>query len=130
MSQGKAILLVDDDRLVRTMAHDLLESYGFAVVEAGSGTVAVEKYRAEPERFGVVLLDLVMPHPDGVETLKQLRRIDPGVRVILWSAYARSKEAQALIEDGKVPFLRKPADLDKLVDTVASQLGERGGADE
>ena len=127
MSKDKAVLLVDDDRLVRTMARDLLESYEFSVVEAGSGTVAVEKFRAEQDRIGVVLLDLVMPHPDGVETLKRLRKIDPQVKVILWSAYAKSREAQELIESGSVPFLRKPADLDKLIDTVGRMLEDPGG---
>jgi two-component system cell cycle sensor histidine kinase/response regulator CckA len=87
-SRGQGVvLLVDDERSVRASTQLLLEGFGFEVVAARDGVEAVEALRARRGGVDAALVDLTMPRMDGVETTKELRRIVPGLPVVLTSGY-------------------------------------------
>ncbi|HMO95988.1 MAG TPA: response regulator, partial [Tepidiformaceae bacterium] len=80
------VLVVDDDETVRSVTRRMLEHAGYTVLQAGDGIQALEAYRENPG-IDLVLLDMTMPHMDGEETFRELRRLSSDIRVVLTSGY-------------------------------------------
>lgn len=116
------ILVVDDEPVVRGLMHDLLASHGLEVHLAPGGRDALEVFRANPGRFDLVLLDLMMPELGGRETFWQLRAIDPGVRVILMSGFAETETVAHLLQAGACRFLPKPCTTVELLTAIHEAL--------
>ena len=76
----KSVLVVDDDASIRDLLCQLLTSLGYKVSEAENGEQGLKAYQVEPAN--IVLLDMFMPVKDGFETMRDLLRYDPNVRVI------------------------------------------------
>ena len=102
------VLVVDDEEGVRTVAEALLRSMGFDVIVAQDGLEALERFRASGGGIRAVLLDLTMPHMDGEETFRELRRIDPECRVVLTSGYNEQEAGQDFLGKGLAAFVQKP----------------------
>jgi PAS domain S-box-containing protein len=102
------ILVVDDEEGVRLVAADLLRSLGFEVITAEDGLQALKRFRESPVPIRAVLMDLTMPHLDGVETYRELRRLDPGCRVVLTSGYNEQEAVQDFLGKGLAAFVQKP----------------------
>ena len=102
------ILVVDDEEGVRTAASDLLRSMGFQVVTACDGQEALDRFRESPVPIRAVLMDLTMPHMDGVEAFRGLRRLDPQCRVVLTSGYNEQEAIQEFLGKGLAGFVQKP----------------------
>jgi PAS domain S-box-containing protein len=102
------ILVVDDEEGVRLVAADLLRSMGFQVILAEDGLQALDRFRESQGLIKAVLMDLTMPHLDGVETFRELRRLDPGCRVVLTSGYNEQEAIQEFLGKGLVAFVQKP----------------------
>ena len=88
------ILLVDDDELLRGSLHQVLVRAGYDVDDASNGTVAVREYRRQ--RCDVVIMDIVMPDEEGLGTIKELRRVDPHVKIIAISGGGLGKAGDYL----------------------------------
>ncbi len=102
------VLVVDDEEAMRRTVSRMMVRLGLDPVLAADGREAVEVFRANPDRFKLVLLDLTMPHMDGEEAFTELRRIRPGVRVVLMSGF-NAQEAQLRFSGkGLSSFLQKP----------------------
>ncbi len=114
MSGSGAILLVDDEEMIGEIGAQMLEALGFEVQVAGGGREAIALYEADPNRFRMVILDLVMPGMSGEEVLKRLQTINPGVRVLLSSGYSLEAKAQHMLESGCRGFIQKPFSLKAL----------------
>jgi CheY-like chemotaxis protein len=108
------ILLVDDEEPILGVARLMLERLGFSVITAGDGREAVEIYRTLGHEIALVLLDLTMPHMNGEEAFRELRRIDPGVRVILSSGYSEHEIAARFAGKGLAGFIQKPYQVARL----------------
>jgi PAS domain S-box-containing protein len=108
------VLVVDDERPVRTVACSLLEALGFQTVDASGGPKALEILRADPKRFSAVLLDMTMPEMSGVEVHTELKKLNPNLPVLISSGYAEHRSALGVLrdEDG---FLQKPYTLIQLM---------------
>jgi len=102
------VLVVDDDPRVRRVARSLLERRGFEVAEAEDGAAGITAFAREHARLRAVLLDLTMPHLSGPEALRELRRIDPRVPVVLTSGYDQQDVAAAVEGREAAGFLSKP----------------------
>jgi CheY-like chemotaxis protein len=121
------ILLVEDDDGVRTILKKTLAAAGHDVEEAANGLLAMAAYRRQPR--DLVITDLVMPEKDGLETIMELRRLDPSIRIIAVSGGGRTlglgqlylESARAI---GAARILAKPFSSSALLTAVAEVLAE------
>lgn len=124
---GKAkILVMDDEELVRDVAHSMIEALGHTVETAADGEESVEKYRQaiqEDTPFQLVMLDITIKGGvGGVETLKKLQEIDPEVRAVVSSGYSNDETVAEHLNLGFEASLSKPYTLDKLKRVLADTL--------
>ncbi len=122
------ILVVDDEKSIRDVLAQVLGYEGYQVGTASSGGEALTAYRAEP--FDLVILDVKMQGIDGIDTLQQLRLLDPDARVIMVSGHATVSTAVQSVQQGAFDFLEKPLDADRLLVTVQRALEHRWLASE
>ncbi len=115
-------LLADDEETVVVVSGKMLETLGYEVLVARSGTEAVELYRQYRGRVAMVILDMIMSGMSGGETFDKLREVDPGVRVLLSSGYSLNGTARAIVESGCRGFLQKPFNLKDLSQKVREVL--------
>jgi two-component system response regulator HydG len=117
------LLIVDDDlRMTRTLS-DILSLSGYSVVEASSGEEALAKISAQA--FDCVLTDVRMPGMNGVEFHRQLRQSQPGLPVVLMTAYAADEIIRQGLEEGVVGVLDKPLDITSLLGFFTSLARNR-----
>jgi PAS domain S-box-containing protein len=102
------VLVADDEEAVRSVATQMLEAMGFQVVLATDGREAVERLRDHPGAFRLVLLDLTMPHLNGEEAYREIRRLRPDVPVVLMSGYTEQEVTKRFAGQGLSGFLQKP----------------------
>ena len=108
------ILVVDDDPMMSRYTSSLLECEGFSVRTVGSGAEALHELRCAALP-AVVLLDMMMPEMDGLETLSLIQEIAPSVRVIMLSGIQDSAAVVQAIKMGAVDYLTKPIDEQRLI---------------
>lgn len=120
----EAILLVEDKPELRAMLRKALEKAGYTVDEAPDGSSAIDKVRNK--RYLTVLTDLKLPGASGLDVLREARRADPMIPVILITAYGSVEDAVTAMKDGAFDFIQKPVDLEhlKLLITRAARQQE------
>jgi CheY-like chemotaxis protein len=119
MSAGR-VLVVDDEPEVRFVLSEFLESRGFEVAAAESGAKALAI--VDEVAPHVVLLDVTMPEMDGLETLKRLAALKPGLPIIMVTANADVDVTSKLLALGAADYIPKPFDLDYLGQAVSIQV--------
>ncbi|MEQ1858918.1 MAG: response regulator [Chthoniobacteraceae bacterium] len=103
-----AVLVVDDEPTVRTVAARIIEKFGFTAIVAADGREGVEKFLAHRSEIVAVLMDLTMPHLDGESAFRELRAIDPDVRVVLMSGFNEQDAINRFTGKGLAGFVQKP----------------------
>ncbi|MFW6050474.1 MAG: ATP-binding protein [Myxococcota bacterium] len=121
----ETILLAEDEEQVRTVAARILERAGYTVVAVANGQEAVEAFEADPERFDVVVLDVVMPVMDGRVARARIQQTRPEVPVLFSSGYAGTVLDGVDLEGLGAPVLHKPYDPDELLAAVRRALDTR-----
>lgn len=106
------ILLVEDKAELRAMLRKALERAGYLVEEAADANAAIEKVRGR--RYLLVLSDLKLPGGSGLDVLRESRRVEATLPVILMTAYGSVEEAVTAMKEGAFDFIQKPVDLDHL----------------
>ena len=119
---GVAILVVDDQELVRRMLARALTSAGYRAFEASGGAEAERVLHADGGEIAAAIVDMSMPEVDGEETLERLRRIRPGLPVLLSSGFDAHEVATRLAKHPGVAFLAKPYRVDELKRRVLDLL--------
>jgi len=119
------VLLVDDEELVRRYAKDVLEGYGYQVLEAANGQQAVELFQHRASQIDVVLLDMTMPVMSGEDALRRLKEIRPEVRVVLSSGYDEVEAVQQFAGEGAADFIQKPYTPAALAAKIKKALSSR-----
>lgn len=119
-SSSPRILVVDDDASHRTMLRATLAAEKYEVFEAEDGSTAIEHIQKTP--FDLVLMDIRMRDVGGVEALKEIKRINPAIPIIMMTAYASVESAVQTLKDGAYDYLTKPLDTEELLLTVAKAL--------
>ena len=123
MDQKLNILIVDDDqRMTHTLA-DILSMTGHKTVEANSGAQALELARTQA--FDCVLTDVRMPGMNGVELHCQLHQSQPGLPVILMTAYASDEIISKGLDEGVVGVFDKPLDISNMLGFFTSLANQR-----
>lgn len=115
------VLVVDDDQGLRLSVKSALLSTGrFEVFEAFDGINALEKFK--DSQVDIALLDVDMPRMNGLELLKQLKEQNPGLIVIMMTAYASIENAVQAVKDGAYNFLSKPVESQTLIELIERAL--------
>jgi signal transduction histidine kinase/CheY-like chemotaxis protein/predicted hydrocarbon binding protein len=122
VTRGGTVLVVDDEETVRRVARRILEQAGFVVRAAGGGVEAMRMLRESPDTVDCVLLDMTMPDMSGAQTLQELKRIRPNVRIVLSSGY--TQEEATLATDGASAFIQKPYRPADLVSALRRALAQ------
>ncbi|HOO56760.1 MAG TPA: response regulator [bacterium] len=120
----ETILVVDDEKNVLNIAKKTLESAGYKVVVVESGKKAISLFRKRHMDFSLVLLDMIMPEMDGRDVFPVLKKIDPGIKIVLSSGYSINGKASDLIKEGVNGFVQKPFSISELCNTVRRVLDE------
>ncbi len=112
MKKENTILVVDDDRAHRTMLRTLLSGWGYKIVEADDGQVAIEK--VHEQAFDMILMDIRMLKVSGLEALDGIKTYNPAIPVIIMTAYSSVETAVEALKKGAYDYLTKPLDFDEL----------------
>ena len=119
---GKRILVVDDDRTLRALLQQVLQSEGYEVDTASDGQLAWEKLIQQPDTYAAVLLDLQMPRMDGLQLIRALQQQEACLVAPLLAMRANREALQPAVEVGGCQVLEKPFDLAAVLVLVDSCL--------
>jgi len=108
MHASGAILIVDDEEIIRETAAMMLEDMGFTTLQAVDGEDGVAMYRQHQQKIVGVLLDMTMPKMDGKACFTELRRINKDVKVVLSSGYNEQEATSRFAGQGLAGFIQKP----------------------
>jgi len=111
------IMVVDDAAFLRAMLKDILVGAGHEVIfEAANGREAVEKYKAmKPD---LVTMDITMPVMEGVEAVKEIRKLDPEANIVMCSAMGQKNLIIQAIQSGAKDFIVKPFQSNRVLEAV------------
>jgi CheY-like chemotaxis protein len=122
----EVVLLVDDEKAVLDVARTALADYGYRVLVADCGEVALEVVAAAERPIDLVILDLGMPGMGGRRCLTELLRRHPGLKVIIASGYKDLEQISQTRQDGAADFIGKPYRLIDLLRKVRRLLDQAG----
>jgi two-component system chemotaxis response regulator CheY len=127
MNFSGKVLLVDDELHIRKYVGLILRQLGSpTIIEAVNGEEALVQY--QNERPDLVLLDVNMPHMDGIETLRQLKAVDPDAFVVMLTSLANRQTVEQAIELGAANYIRKDTPKEEiaiaLTETLSACFGE------
>jgi signal transduction histidine kinase len=117
----ETVLLVEDEDSLRSLLRELLESFGYSVLEAGQGQEAMRVAREHPGTIHVLLTDLVMPHMTGRELADLVTRLRPGTRVLFMSGYAAGAAPHHEVPTDAA-YIEKPFTADALASAIRTLL--------
>jgi nitrogen regulation protein NR(I) len=106
------ILVVDDEESMRFLMREVMSREGYHVSEAADGETALEMVRAN--QFHLVILDVKMPGMDGIQALKEIRRLRPHLLVIMMTAHGNNSVALQAMREGAYDYFNKPFELDEM----------------
>lgn len=127
-AQGLKLLLVDDEERFRTTLAKRLQEKGLDTTSLESGIKALKHIKDNPT--DVIVLDIRMPDLDGIETLGEIKKIDPGIEVILLTGHAAIDSAIEGMRLGAYDYLMKPCDLEDLLEKINGAYALKKSRDE
>lgn len=119
MSQRVSILVVDDEQAMRDFIRKNLTARGFSVRLATNGLEALEIFNNEP--LDLIILDVMMPEMDGLETIRRIRPVS-GVAIIILTALGEEKDKVAALDLGADDYLTKPFGIEELMARIRAVL--------
>ena len=122
---GELILLIDDEPDICEVAKHTLESCGYRVLATFDGQKAIEIFQQYQNEIEVVLTDMMMPNMDGPAVIRELKSLNPDVKVIATSGIRSTGKLSEAVQAGINFFLPKPYTADKLLATLADVLRRR-----
>ncbi|MBJ6724173.1 response regulator [Geomesophilobacter sediminis] len=114
---SETILIVDDEEQIRSLMEDTLDMFGYRVITAKDGREAVELYQ-QHNQIDLVILDIIMPVLDGVQTYRAMMKMNPKAKIIFITGYAGGK----LDLSGRFYLLSKPFLPTELLKVVRKAL--------
>jgi DNA-binding NtrC family response regulator len=119
------ILVIDDEEVMRRLAAAILKKCGYQTITASDGVEGVNVFRERRGEIKGVLLDLVMPRKSGEQAYREMKAIDPEIRVVLTSGFKQDGRVEASLKRGVQAFIQKPYTLESLAEVMAGVFGER-----
>ena len=117
------ILVVDDEPSHRQMLEAVLTADGYEVQQANDGQEAINS--VEERFYDLILMDVRMSRVSGIEALKKIKELSPGIPVIIMTAYASVSTAVDALKSGAYDYLTKPLDIEELKILVSKALRQR-----
>jgi CheY-like chemotaxis protein len=105
---NEVVLLVDDEQRILTVGREICKALGYQVITANSGQKALEIYAAKKEEIHLVILDMIMPEMNGLETFLKLKKQNPHIKVLLSTGYSIDQKAQEMLKKGCKGYILKP----------------------
>lgn len=121
------ILIVDDEDVMRNVAAGILGECGYVPVTVDNGFTAIEIINDEQPEIRLVLLDMAMPGINGKETFMEIKRLRPGLKVVLTSGFKHDLRVIESIKSGVDGFIQKPYTISNLSRTVHDVLNDTAG---
>jgi DNA-binding NtrC family response regulator len=117
---NEKVLIVDDEKLIRWSVRRQVEEWGYAAMEAESGTGGLAQIRAEnPD---LILLDVRLPDLSGIEVLREIKQNNLAIPVIMITGDPQLDDIKTAIKLGALDFIKKPLDFDELQITIANAI--------
>ncbi len=120
MTEKANVLVVDDQVGMLETFTDILEDRGFSVVTAEDGFSAIKKVKEQS--FDIIFMDIKMPGINGVQTYREIKKINPKIAVIMMTAYSVEDLIKEAIDEGAYTVIYKPFDMDKVIQTIERVL--------
>ncbi|MEO1297676.1 MAG: PAS domain-containing protein, partial [Cyanobacteria bacterium J06636_16] len=120
---GEQILIVDDDRTVRQSTEFLLQSHHYRTLGADDGAAAIKLYTQHQDDISLIILDVMMPHMDGIHLVQRLKLINSRVKIIAISGLPANRDA--VLAAGADAFFAKPYAIAPLLGTIAALVSSR-----
>ena len=120
--EKKKVLIVDDEEYLRQILVDVMDINDIDSIAVDEGQKALEIYKKEQNKIGLILLDLILPKETGVDTYKNLCKINPNVKVIFMSGLGDRESLQAIPNHEDFEFLKKPFSMDEVTEKVVMSL--------
>jgi DNA-binding response OmpR family regulator len=118
----RVILLVEDNEQLRLLVQAYLEDEGFAVIPAGTGFEAVQLYKQHSKSISIVISDFELPQLNGFDAFLMMKRVNPGVKCIIASAFVDPAVRYRFQEEGVIEFLHKPYSMTEVLNVVREIL--------
>ncbi|HEY5078635.1 MAG TPA: ATP-binding protein [Opitutaceae bacterium] len=119
---GQVILVVDDEQAVRDVASRILERFGYRVITASGGQEGLRFFLRDRDEIEAVITDMAMPGMDGQALVRELLRIDPGLRIMGMSGHGENIGGTSSTPWGLPIFLSKPFTVEKLLVALTELL--------
>ncbi|MDO8568527.1 MAG: response regulator [Dehalococcoidales bacterium] len=117
------IMVVDDLRSIRLTLGGILEDKGHNVVTVEDGYQAIEAVKQT--HFDAIFMDIKMPGINGVQTFREIKKIDPAAAVIMMTAYSVEDLVKEALEEGAYTIVYKPFDIEKIISIIGELLQEK-----
>ncbi len=118
-----SILVVDDLRSMRLTLGGILEDKGHNVVTVEDGYQAIAAVKSS--HFDVIFMDIKMPGINGVQTFREVKKIDPKATVVMMTAYSVEDLVKEALEEGAYAVVYKPFDIDRIIALIDESLQEK-----
>lgn len=121
----ETILVGEDDAVLRRLSINVLNHYGYRVIEAVDGQEVVKRFAEYGDRIDLVILDAIMPNKNGKQACDEMRKLRPDLQVLFVSGYTRDIFADGNVFDGNSAFIQKPVAPNVLLLKVREMLDNR-----
>ncbi len=115
-SSAPSVLIVDDEDAIRDSVHYVLTEEGYHCFNASSGKEAVQL--ADAHSLDLLIIEFQLPEQNGIETLIDIQRVSPDIKIILVTCYTNSDIIEKALNAGADHYLLKPVDFDELIRLV------------
>lgn len=116
----KTILVIDDEEMIRDIAHDMLNHIGYNILTAADGEKAIEIFKEKNESIDLILVDLIMPRMNGIICIQKLKEINSEVPIVVASGISEVSKKKSVMEMGAHGYLEKPYSIKSLKEICMS----------
>jgi signal transduction histidine kinase/CheY-like chemotaxis protein len=118
------VLIAEDNESVRRLSKEILEGYGYSVIEATDGEDAIRKFMENKERIQILLLDVMMPKKNGRDVYEKAIKVRPDIKALFMTGYASDIIHEQGIVKGRINMIYKPVSPEALLRKVREVLDE------
>lgn len=105
---NESVLLIDDEERILTVGREICKALGYSVITASSGKEALRIYKQKKDKINLVILDMIMPEMNGLETFLKLKKLNPDIKALLSTGYSIDEKAQEMLRQGCKGYILKP----------------------